>query len=57
MDVNGKIDGIIPQDIITLNQNQYIQEEQTFQQLEVTQSLEVNGTFALLVCTDFDSML
>lgn len=46
MDVNGKIDGIIPQDIITLNQNQYIQEEQTFQQLEVTQSLEVNGTIS-----------
>lgn len=46
MDVNGKLDGIIPQEIITLNQNQYIQEEQTFQQLEVTQSLEVNGTIS-----------
>ncbi|CAO1413813.1 unnamed protein product [Diamesa serratosioi] len=46
IDVNGKIDGIVPQDIITLNQNQYIQEEQTFQQLEVTQSLEVNGTIS-----------
>lgn len=46
IDTDGTIDGIEPSNIITLDQDQHIPVETTFNVLQVMKKLEVNGTIA-----------